>query len=88
MVIFLSNKINLNIFEHYKEKNISISKRQICKKRGFAFFKQILSLEIRIIIFPVLLSICRNCREPSVDFCHTIGSRFGVRSLFPTCRSS
>ncbi len=38
MVIFLSNKINLNIFEHYKEKNISISKRQICKKRGFAFF--------------------------------------------------
>ncbi len=38
MAIFLSNKINLNIFEHYKEKNISISKRQICKKSGFAFF--------------------------------------------------
>jgi len=38
MVIFLSNKINLNIFEHYKEKNISISERQICEKERICFF--------------------------------------------------
>lgn len=40
MVIFLSNKIKLNIFEHYKEKNISISKRQICKKERIYFFNK------------------------------------------------
>lgn len=38
MVIFLSNKINLNISEYYKEKNISISKSQICKKERICFF--------------------------------------------------
>lgn len=38
MVIFLSNKINLNIFEHYKEKNISISEKQICEKERNCFF--------------------------------------------------